>query len=70
MNSTPEIIDCPMDDIIRSKMHDILELNNKPMANALVSVDGKASRMYGRKHKDRRCFKFKWYRLSQEKYQQ
>ena len=59
-NGTPEIVDCPMNDVIRKKMQEILELNNDPMSIALLSIDGKASQLYGRKHRDRRCYKFKF----------
>ena len=57
---TPQILDCPMTDEIRQRMFDILQLNEAKFANALVSIDGKASRMYGRGHKELRCFKFKF----------
>ena len=46
--------------MIRNKMNQILKLNQAKFASALVSIDGKASRMLGRKHKNRRCWKFKF----------
>ena len=57
---TPQILDCPMTDEIRHRMFEILQLNEAKFANALVSIDGKASRMYGRGHRELRCFKFKF----------
>ena len=57
---TSEIMDIPLDSVIRKKMHDILELEKARFTTALISIDGKASRMLGRKHKNRRCWKFKF----------
>ena len=59
-SSTPEILDVPLTAEIRRKMHEILVLKESKFANALVSIDGKASQMFGRSHKHLRCFKFKF----------
>ena len=59
-NKTPGILDIPLTAEIRHKMHEILLLNKAKFANALVSIDGKASQMLGRSHKHLRCFKFKF----------
>ena len=59
-NKTPGILDVPLTPEIRHKMHEILLLNKAKYANALVSIDGKASQMFGRSHKHLRCFKFKF----------
>ena len=57
---TPQILDCPMTDEIRQNMFEILVMNEAKFANALLSIDGKASRMYGRQHRELRNFKFKF----------
>lgn len=58
--STPEILDFPMNDEIRALMHEILKLNGAKFQTALLSVDGKASQLYGRSDKSLRNFKFKF----------
>ena len=59
-HGTPEILNVKLNDAIRHKMHEILKINRARFASGLVSIDGKASRMLGRKHKNRRCWKFKF----------